>query len=122
MDAKKNRGVGKSVSLDAYRMAMAVLPLSVEKLRCRRMNEGICQGLRILVTALESMSKGRTRSVNALNALVRSNGLGVDARRKLTSVQIEEISRWREREEELSVGIARAEAVRLAKHILYIEE
>lgn len=122
MDAKKNRGIGKSDVLDAHRLARAVLPLPVEKLRHPRMNEGIRQGLRILVTARESISKGRTRSVNALNALVRSNGVGVDARRKLTSVQVEEISRWREREEELSLGIARAEAVRLAKHILELEE
>ena len=121
MDAKKNRGVGKSDALDAHRLAMAVLPLPVEKLRRPRLNEGIRQGLRILVTARESMSKDRTRSINALNALVRSNDLGIDARRKLTPVQIEEISRWREREEELAMGIARAEAVRLAKHILDLD-
>lgn len=122
MDAKKNRGVGKSDALDAHRMAVAVLPLPVEKLRHPRMNEGIRQGLRILVTARESMSKSRTRSINALNALVRSNGLDIDARRKLTSIQIEEISRWREREEELALSIARAEAVRLARHVLALEE
>lgn len=57
-----------------------------------------------------------------MNALVRSNDLGVDARRRLTPVQIEEISRWREREEELALGIGRAEAVRLAKHVLDLEE
>lgn len=45
------------------------------------------------MTAGESMSKGRTRSINALNVLVRSNDLGIDGRRKLTPVQIEEISR-----------------------------
>ncbi|MFJ2145350.1 IS110 family transposase [Glutamicibacter sp. NPDC087831] len=117
MDAKKNRGVGRSDALDSHRMAMAVLPLTVENLRRPRLNEGIRQGLRILVTARESMSKGRTRSINALNALARSNDLGIDARRKLTAVQIEEISRWREREEELALNIARSEAARLAKHI-----
>lgn len=122
MDANKNRGVGKTDSLDAHRMAMAVLPLLVEELRRPRLNEGIRQGLRILVTARESMSKGRTRSINALNALARSNDLGVDARRKLTSAQIKEISLWREREEELALGIARAEAIRLAKHILDLGE
>ncbi|QHK18551.1 IS110 family transposase [Pseudarthrobacter psychrotolerans] len=122
MDAKKNRGVGKTDALDAHRMAMAVLPLPVEKLRRPRLNEGIRQSLRILVTARESMSKDRTRSINALNALVRGNDLGIDARRKLTPVQIEEISRWREREEELALSIARAEAVRLAKHILNLAE
>jgi transposase len=121
MDAKKNRGAGKTDALDAHRMAMAALPLPVEKLCRPRVNEGIRQGLRILVTARESMSKDRTRSINALNALVRSNDLGIDARKKLTPVQIEEVSRWREREEELALSIARAEAVRLAKHILDLE-
>lgn len=121
MDARKNRGVGKSDALDSRRMAMAVLPLPVENLRRPRLNEGIRQGLRILVTARESMTKDRTRSVNALNALARSNDLGIDARRKLTPVQVEEISRWREREEELASGIARAEAVRLAKHVLDLD-
>ena len=93
MDSKKNRGVGKSDALESHRMAMAMLPLTVENLRCPRLNEGIRPGIRILVTARESMSKGRTRSINALNALARSNDLGIDARRKLTAVQIEEISR-----------------------------
>lgn len=107
MDSKKNRGVGISDALDSHRMAMAVMPLTVENVRCPRLNEGIRPGLRILVTARESMPKGRTRSINALNALARSNDLGIDARRKLTAVQIEEISRRREREEELTLNIAR---------------
>ncbi len=117
MDTRKNRGVGKSDTLDAHRIAVATLAIPVAKLRHPRLNEGIRQGLRILVAARKSMAKDRTRSVNALNALVRSNELGVDARKKLKPTQIQEISRWRERVEELSVQIARAEAVRLAKHI-----
>lgn len=71
-------------------MAMPVLPLPVEKRRRPRLNERIRQSLRILVTARESMSKNRTRSIDALNALVRSNSFGIDAPRKLTPVQIEE--------------------------------
>ncbi len=122
MDAKKNRGVGKSDALDAHRMATAVLPLQVDQLRRPRLNERIRQGLSILVTARESMSKGRTRSINALNALVRSNAVRIDARRKLTPGQIEEVSRWRERVEELASSIARSEAVRLARHILDLGE
>lgn len=122
MDAKKSRGIGKSDALDAHRMALAVLPLPVERLRRPRLNQGIRQGVRILVSARESMSKDRTRSVNALNAVVRSNDLGIDARRKLTPAQIEEISRWREREEELALSIARTESVRLAKHVLDLDE
>jgi hypothetical protein len=87
MDARQNRGVGKSDALDAHRIARTVLPLPVEKLRRPRLNDGVRQGLRILVTARNSMTKDRTRSVNALNALVRSNNLGIDARRKLTPAQ-----------------------------------
>lgn len=37
-------------------------------------------------------------------------------------MQIKEIFRWGEREEELSVGIARAEADRLTKHVLDLED
>lgn len=122
MDKRQNHGVGKTDALDAHRMAMASLPLPVDKLRHPRLNEGIRQGLRILVTARSSMTKDRTRSVNALNALVRSNDLGVDARKKLNGSQIAEVSRWREREEELSLRIARSEAVRLAKHILDLDQ
>lgn len=121
MDAKKRRGVGKSDALDAHQIAATTLPLSVDKLRRPRLNEGVRQGVRILVTARESMSKDRTRSVNALNALVRSNDLGIDARKKLTHAQITEVSRWRSRQEGLSLSIARAEAVRLAEHILELD-
>jgi transposase len=63
--------------------------------------------VRILTTARGAMSADRTRSVNALNALVRSNDLGVDARKFLTASQIPEVSRWRPREEELSLTVTR---------------
>ncbi|WP_449374605.1 IS110 family transposase [Arthrobacter psychrolactophilus] len=121
MDAKRNHGVGKSDALDAHRIAQAVLPLEVEKLRRPRLHDGVRQGLRILIAARHSMTHDRTRSINALNAIARSNNLGIDARRKLTAVQIGEISRWRERDEELSLQIARAEAVRLANNILALD-
>lgn len=80
MDARNRRGVGKSDVMDAFRIAAAARPLRVEELRRPRLREGIRQGVQILVTARESMTKDRTRSVNALNALVRSNDLGLDAR------------------------------------------
>lgn len=122
VDAKKRRGVGKSDALDAHQIAAATLPLPVQQLRRPRLSDGVRQSVRILVTARESMSKDRTRSVNALTALARANELGLDARRKLTATQIEEVSRWRDREEELSLSIARSEAVRLAKHVLALDE
>lgn len=91
-------------------------------MRSPRLNDGLRQSVQILITARESMSKDRTRSVNALTALARANELGLDARRKLTNLQITEVSRWRPREEELSISIAHSEAVQLAKHILELDE
>jgi len=122
MDQKRRHGVGKSGGLDAQQIAATTLPLPVHKLRRPRTREGVRQGLRVLVTARESMTKDRTRCVNALNALVRANDLGIDARKALTAPQITQISRWRERNEELSLSIARTEAIRLSTRILELDE
>src|SRR5699024_8033350 len=47
---------------------------------------------------------------------------GLDARAALRKTQIVEVSRGRGRKEELSVSIARTEAIRLAKQVLELEE
>lgn len=117
MDARTHRGVGKSDVLDAHRIAAAVLPLREEQLRRPRLNDGVRAALRVLVTARESMTADRTRSVNALTALARVNELGLDARKPLTGTQILEVSRWRARDEPLALSVARSEAVRLATRI-----
>lgn len=117
MDAKQRYGVGKSDALDAHRIAAAALPLPVDKLRRPRLSDGVRQAIRILVTARDSMTTARTRAVNALTALLRSNDLGLDARKALSKAQIAEVSKWRTRNEELSISVARDEAVRLAKHV-----
>lgn len=122
MSAKLRHGVGKSDELDAHRIATAALPLAQDKLRLPRLNEGIRQGVQVLVTARGSMTRERTRGINALTALLRANDLGLDARKPLSITQINEVSRWRARQEELSTSIARAEAVRLAQHILGLSE
>lgn len=122
MDAKKRRGVGKSDALDTHRIAAAALPLRLEKLRRPRVNDGVRQALRILITARNAMSTERTRSVNALTALLRAHNLGFDARKALSGDQITDVSRWRAREEELSLSIARTEAIRLAKRVLELDD
>lgn len=91
MDVRKNFGVGKTDSMDAFRIATAALPLPVDKLRRPRLNKGVRKSLQILLTAHNSMSKDRTRAVNALNALVRTHPLGIDARKKLTYPKIVKI-------------------------------
>jgi hypothetical protein len=95
MDALPRRGVGKSDPLDAHRIASAVLSLEEDKLRRPRMNEWVRAALRVPVSARQSMTTDRTRTVNALTALLRTNELGLDARSSLTGSQILEVSRWR---------------------------
>ena len=54
--------------------------------------------------------------------MVRSHDLGIDARRALTSTQISTIAAWRRREESLGLATARAEAIRLAKRVVVLED
>lgn len=76
MNAKANRGIGKSDQLDARRITAAVLPLEVNRMRQLRSNDAVRAGLRVLVTARELMTGERTANVNALLALLRMVDLG----------------------------------------------
>lgn len=122
MSAKTRYGVGKSDSLDARRIAAAVLPLQIDQLRTPRLNDGVRAALRVLLAARESMTTERTSAVNALTALLRTQELGMDARKALTAAKITEVSKWRDRNEELAVAIARTEAIRLAQRIVDLDE
>lgn len=121
MNARANHGVGKSDTLDAQRIGRAVLALEHSHLRRPRLDEGVRAALRVLVTAREAMTGERTRAVNALTALLRVSSLGLDARKALTGAKIIEVSRWRAREEELSLSVARAEALSLAKRVVDLD-
>lgn len=122
MNARANRGVGKSDPLDAYRIAAAVLPLDAGQLRRPRKDDGVRAAVRVLVTARDNMTAERTTAVNALLALVRTVDLGIDARRPLTAKQITEISRWRNREEDLATATGRNEAVRMARRVVALDD
>lgn len=121
MNPAAHHGIGKSDSLDAHRIATAVLPLDVVDLRRPRADDGTRAALRVLMTARQQMTGERTRMINALTALVRVVDLGIDARRPLSAKQVAEISRWRTREERLAALTARSEAVRLAKRIMDLD-
>lgn len=121
MDAKRRYGIGKSDTLDSHRIAAATLPLPVDKLRRPRLSTGARQAVRILVTARTAIAHDQNRTINALTGLVRSNELGIDARATLKRTQIAQIASWRRRDEELSQSVARAEAIRLAKHAMALE-
>lgn len=117
MNARANRGVGKSDPLDARRIAQAVLPLAEAQLRHPRSDEGVRAALRVLIAARDHITNERTAAINALLALLRVVDLGVDARGTLNTGQITAIAAWRARTEDLAVSIARCEAIRLAKRV-----
>lgn len=58
------------------------------------------------------MTTERTRSVNALTALLRTRILGIDALKPLSSEQITDVSRWRLGKDALFLTIARAETAK----------
>lgn len=122
MSAKARHGVGKSDPLDARRIATAALPLPADQLRTPRLNEGVRAALRVLLTARDSMTGERTSAVNGLTALLRITALGMDARKALTGEKIIAVSKWRERDEALAEATARAEAIRLAKRIIDLDD
>lgn len=112
---------GKTDPQDAAAIAVATLAIDERQLRTPRSDDGVRAALRVLVAARELLTTDRTANVNALTALVRSVDLNFDARRRLVAAQIREVAKWRVRDEELAVGIARAEAVRMAKRISSID-
>jgi len=114
--------LGKSDPLDARRIATAVLSLDSDELRHPRQDDGVRAALRVLVTARDHMNVERTANVNSLIALLSVVDLGIDARKPLTSKQVCEVSRWRNRDEELGAATARAETVRLAKRVVDLGE
>ena len=63
------RGKGKSDALDAVRIARSVIGTDTAQLREPRA-DGIRNALRILIISREMMTRERTATVNALNALV----------------------------------------------------
>lgn len=121
MDARGNRGVGKSDPLDARRIAAAVLSQRLDHLRRPRQDDGVRSALRVLTMARDAMTTERTGYVNSLTALVRTVDLGIDTRKPLTNAQLAEVSRWRTRSEDVGIATARAEAVRLAKRITTLD-
>lgn len=113
---KRERGQDKTDAIDAIKAARNVLDKHTDRLADVRGGQAQ-QCAKVLLAARERMSGESTRAINALNALLRGVDLGIDARRKVTAAQIGQVANWRTRHEPAEVGLARAEAVRLAKQI-----
>lgn len=122
VSARTRRGVGKSDPLDARAIAAAVLPLEENELRRPRADDGMRQALRVLVAARDQMSTEKTVNVNALTALLRTNELGINARKPLSAAQIGQVSRWQKRNEPIAIATARGEAVRMARRIVDLQD
>ncbi|GAA2085875.1 IS110 family transposase [Aeromicrobium halocynthiae] len=118
---RRERGRGKTDALDAVLAARSTLVMPLTMLRDRRAGEAHT-ALRVLTVARDHLNVERTRCVNALTSLLRSHDLGIDARRSLTTRQIATIASWRRREETIGTMTARAEAVRLAKRVLTLDD
>ena len=117
---RRERGRGKTDSLDALLAARSALVVPLAML-CDRRGGQVRTALQVLTVARDQLNADRLRCFNVLTALVRCHDLGVDARRALTTSQIATIAQWRRREESLGVATARAEAVRLARRILALD-
>jgi transposase len=106
---RRERGRGKTDTLDAVLAARSTLVMPLGVLRDRRAGEAQT-ALQVLTVARDQLNADRLRCINALTALIRGHDLGVDARRALTGSQITMIAGWRRREEPLGAATARAEA------------
>jgi transposase len=118
--AHVRRAAGKTDTLDAVEIARAARGLTPQQLR-RPRDAGDRTILRVLTCARDQMTGERTRTVNALTALLRTVELGVDARRALSAATIATIAAWRTPAHSTppvtTRAVCRAEAIRLARRI-----
>ncbi|MGY1553104.1 IS110 family RNA-guided transposase [Microbacterium sp. A588] len=120
--ARERRGRGKSDEIDAELIARSVLGVDADRLRDPRQDTGVRAALRVLIGARDLLNIERTRSINALTALVRTVDLGIDARTAISKKQTVLIGAWRARQEDVATATARREAIRLAKRIVACNE
>jgi transposase len=120
------RACGKTDDLDAAEIARATRGLTSAQLR-RPRQAGDRTILRVLTTARDQMTGERTRTVNALTALLRTVDLrtvdlgtvdlGIDARRPPSATTIATIAAWRTSRATPATAACRGEATRLARRI-----
>lgn len=117
----RERGSAKNDRIDALIAARGSLHKPQDSLADARTGT-TSASLQILLSARNSISAERTRAINALTALLRSHDLGIDARHRTSATTVRLIASWRTRKHDTVVQtIARAEAIRLASHILVLQ-
>ncbi|MEJ9081026.1 transposase [Gordonia malaquae] len=88
---KVRRGKGKTDGLDAIRAARSVLELDTTELGEPRRGR-VRDDLQVLLISRGQKTKMKTSLINALNAIVRTQGLLPDTRRRLTLTQIRSLA------------------------------
>lgn len=115
-------GKGKTDAWDAESAARSVLSGDLTALGWPRAGK-LRSALRVLLTARRAIDTRRTSDRNALTALLRTIGLGLDVRRPLTDRQVSLVASWRARPtDDIEQAVARSEAVRLARSVLELTE
>jgi transposase len=114
-------GVGKTDEIDATAAAMSILGMDLERLLQPR-SDGTRAAISVLLASRRRVEQQRTANRNALNALVRTIDLGIDARKALTDQQVADISSWRARATDgIDQEVAREEAIDMARNIVAAE-
>ena len=98
---KRERGSAKNDHIDAVVAARGILHKTVDQLADARAGQTSAT-LQILLTARNSMTSERTRAINALNAILRTHALGIDARRAVNRPTIRTVAGWRPRKSDTS--------------------
>lgn len=120
----RERGIGKNDHIDAIAAARGSLHKRLDQLADARAGQtsATLHILLTLLTARDAMTSERTRAINALNALLRTHALGIDARKKVNRPTIRVIAAWRARTSDtLALATARTEAIRLATRVLALD-
>lgn len=112
------RRAGKSDEIDAELAARHVLTLPDGRAGVPRSGTGDRAALQVLLTGRRARTTERTRTVNALIALLRTHDMGIDARKPVTPAQVAQIARWRPRPSDQPwQATIRSEATNLARAI-----
>lgn len=117
---KSRGGDGKTDQIDAELAALNILRLPLDKLIKPRFGEKR-KTLRIILGSRRLLITQQTMNKNALIALLRSEDVGIDARRPLTPADHYMIAKWKLKHAEDDY-IIRQEARRMAKAIVALNE
>ena len=117
---KSRGGDGKTDQIDSELAALNILRLPVNKLIKPRLGEKR-KTLRVILGSRRMLITQQTMNKNALIALLRSECIGIDARKPLTPGDYWTIARWKLKDTD-SHYVIKQEAKRMAKAIVALTE